>query len=548
MKHKRKDVPKTLKWIGFFAILLQACFDPEDYNMKKLSDKITWTPDVVIPISYGSYSMWYLLNEHKPNLDEQNLFLENNELIVRHRENHVFSFQVADVLNFPVQGNHDFGLYLGNFPNLPFSAIPTNPIQKSVAFPIEIQEANVVLSELQLDANIQLLLSNPLNTSMELTAVFRGITEGEQVLKRSFLIPKNTTNQIENIELQNATAHFQGNENELGIDFSVQILNNASENIYGSGNLEIDFRILNFEFEYAKGDFGQQSIEIKPGSFHVNLPLWDKVNGTFVFENPKIHLYLRNSFGIPFAIDADLKGYNSRGDSQNLYPEIVQPENIPQILSDLQNPPMEECITLDKTNSNIVSLMALPPNKQFDYFGQINLNPQTVDLANAPNLIGKNSKIEADLEIEIPLHFSANNLIFKDTIHDIEIDNTDKITQATIVLNAKNAYPLALKIESILLTNSQYEFVDEIEVNKLIDAADVYASGFQMGEIDPESVKETSHEIPLSSTQMDNLSQAKKAILKIVLNTNGKAKSVKLNADSEFEFGISLHAKLDLSN
>lgn len=304
----------------------------------------------------------------------------------------------------------------------------------------------------------------------------------------------------------------------------------------------------NIDFITASGDFGKQTINIGTGSIDLGVDFWDDVDGEYRFADPKIHVHLRNSVGVPFAINANITGYSSSGSTQNLNPDVLQPVNYPKTIADVLDTPNEETITYDKNNSDIVDLMALPPSDRLDYFGNVSLNPDPVDISTQPNIVSNTSRIDADIEIEIPLEFTATNLTLKDTIDGVDINDADKVMNAAVVITAKNGYPLDVTVENIQLTDASYNVIDEIKDNEVIDAASVYTSGANVGVVDPNSIKEVSHEIKLTQSQIANLNKTENIIINAIVSTQNGGIPVKLKGDYELKFTISVQAQLDLSN
>lgn len=535
---------------GLLVISTQSCIDSDDYDMDRLSDKVEWTPNMIAPVGYGTYTLWYLLNEHELDPNDQTIFLEGNNLVIRHRENDIFTYAVDEVLDFPNQVSQNLAITLGTFPGIPHSSIPTNPIPFSETFSVDAGNPDIILSNLQLNANIDFSLSNPLNTEVDLTVTFPGISENGTTVTRTFRVGANASNQPESITLSNATVNFKApytTSNEIDIDFSVYIRDNGTT-ISGSGDLGINLTVQNIDFITASGDFGKQTINIGTGSIDLGVDFWDDVDGEYRFADPKIHVHLRNSVGVPFAINANITGYSSSGSTQNLNPDVLQPVNYPKTIADVLDTPNEETITYDKNNSDIVDLMALPPSDRLDYFGNVSLNPDPVDISTQPNIVSNTSRIDADIEIEIPLEFTATNLTLKDTIDGVDINDADKVMNAAVVITAKNGYPLDVTVENIQLTDASYNVIDEIKDNEVIDAASVYTSGANVGVVDPNSIKEVSHEIKLTQSQIANLNKTENIIINAIVSTQNGGIPVKLKGDYELKFTISVQAQLDLSN
>jgi hypothetical protein len=536
---------------GLLAITAQSCFDSDDFDMDRLSDKVEWTPNMIAPVGYGTYSLWYLLNEHELDPNDQTIFLENNDLIIRHRENDIFSYSVDEILDIPNQVNQNLSILLGNFPGIPHASLPINPITFANTFTIDAGDPNIILSELVLNTNLRFELSNPLNTRVILTITLPNVKESGVAVTRTIPVAAGQTH-TEIIALNNARIEFNtpfSSNNEMDIQFSAYITDDVSI-ISGNGNLGVDLTVQNINFSTASGNFGEQSIDIGTGDIDLDVDFWDDIDGDYKFADPKIHVHLRNSVGVPFEINANMTGYNSNGNSQALNPQPLQPAH-PTDFS-VSDPttidPITDVITYNNGNSDIVDLMALPPSDRIEYAGTVNLNPTPVDIVNNPNIISSSSRIDADIEIEIPLEFTATNLTLKDTIDDIDIDDADKIMNAAIVVTAENGYPLDVTIENIQLADANYKIIDEIKDNKVIDAALVYTSGAKIGEVDPTSIKETSHEIKLTQSQIANLNLAENVIINAMVSTENGGIPVKLKGDYELKFTISVQAQLDLSN
>ncbi|NOU62042.1 hypothetical protein [Marinifilum caeruleilacunae] len=530
---------------GLLAITAQSCFDSDDYDMDRLSDKVEWTPNMIAPVGYGTYSLWYLLNEHELDPNDQTIFLEGNDLVIRHREDDIFTYDASSVLSFPNQLSQGF-------------ALPLPPVGLPGPIPIPVQNdtyristgfAGVILSQVDVDANLQFTFDNPLNADISLDISLPNGTIGGALATQNFTIPANTNGHVENFDLTGLSLTFPtpSSDNEVALQFEGEILDNGGV-ISGTGALAIQYQIQNINFQLAYGDFGQQSIDIGTGNIDMDVDFWDDIDGEYRFSNPKIHVHLRNSVGVPFAINANITGYSSSGGSQALNPLPLQPNNYPKTLADVLDAPNLETITYDNTNSDIVDLMALPPSDRLDYMGNVSLNPNVVDIATEPNIISNTSRIDADIEIEIPLEFTATNLTLKDTIDDIDIDDADKIMNAAVVITAENGYPLDVTIESIQLTDAAFDVIDEITDNEVIDAASVYTSGPMIGEVDPASIKQVSHEIALTQSQIANLNLAENIIINALVSTENGGIPVKLKGDYELKFTISVQAQLDLSN
>jgi len=538
------------------TISTQSCFDGDDYDFDKLSEKVDWTPNMIVPVGYGTYSLWYLLNQHETDTTNQTIALDTEGLLhIKYMEEDIFSYNIDEVLDFPNQSAIDLSYTLPNFTvGLPYSAIAGLNLDTQT-YQIQIITGNtgVILYELDLDANIQFQLTNPLNTEVEITIAIPNGTQDGIAVNQTYTLDPNTT-QTENLSLAKLNLLFNtpySTNNDIDITFDINILDNGSL-ITGTGDLGVNLTVQNIDFILAQGDFGNQNITLDAGNFDMDVDFWDDIEGDYQFVNPSINLYMENSVGVPFQINADITGYSNTGTMASLNPAAQQPA-YPQTVS-ATNPltidAITEIITYDTINSNIKALMALPPSDRLEYFGDIALNPigATAPTQSSPNIISNNSAINVDIEIDVPLNFTAANLVLRDTVNDIDISDADKIMNAAVVIVSENGYPLDVSINKIYFTDANYNVIDSITDNGIIDAASVFTSGTAIGEVNPDSITEVEHQIQLTQSQIENLNLTENLIINAGVSTENDGVPVKLKGDYELKFTISVQAQIDLNN
>jgi hypothetical protein len=539
--------------LGLLTISISSCFNEDDYDFDKLSDNIEWTPNLIVPVGYGSYSLWYLLNQHETNTEDQSIIIDEDGLLhIQYTQEDIFSYNVDEVLDFPIQSSIDFTYSLpdvsGGVDYDDLTAISSQTDQITITT----NQTDIILYEMDLDANIQFVFSNPLNTEIKLSiSIPNGSSDGSAI-SETYTLEANTDNQEEELSLSDMEIQFNSpytTNNEIDITFSIAIQDNTSHIISGSGDLAIELTVEDIDFSMAQGDFGNQVITLETGSIDMDVDFWDNVEGDYEFTDPSISLYAQNSVGVPFQIDANITGYSSTGSSASLNPSVdAQFENFPSTVAEV-NSGVSDTLTFDKDNSDIVSLMALPPSENLWYAGSISLNPgSTAPSVSSPNIISDESAIAVDIEIDVPLNLTADNLTLKDTISDLDISDTENIMNAALIIVAENGYPLDVSIDKIYFTDEAYNLIDSISDQEVIDAAEVFTSGDYMGEVDESSIQEVTHEIELTESQIENLNQTKNLIIHASVSTENDGISVKLMGDDELVFTISVQAQVNLSN
>lgn len=541
---------------SILALSTQSCFDGDDYDMDKLSEQVDWTPNMIVPAGYGTYTLWYLLNQHEADPADQTIVLDAEGFLhIKYLEEDIFTYNVADVLDFPAQSALNLSYSLPSFGvGIDYGLLPTFSPQTDQIQITTGGSTAITLYELDLNANLRFLISNPLNKFVDLSVSIPNGTVGGAAINEVFNLDPNLPNQEKILNLADLNLLFNTpytTNNDIDIVFNITVIDDGGL-VTSSGDLGINLEVQNIDFQLAQGDFGNQSILLDAGNIDMDVDFWDDIEGDYQFANPQISLQMENSVGVPFQINADIIGYASDGTSAALNPDALQP-NYPNAVS-ATNPlaidAITEIIAYDKNNSDIVDLMALPPSDRLEYMGDITLNPvgAIAPTPTTPNLISNNSAIGVDIEIDIPLDFTANKLMLRDTIEDLDISDADKIMNAAVVIVTENGYPLDVMIDKIYFTDAAYNIIDEITDNEVIDAATVFTTGAKIGEVDPSSIKEVEHQIKLTQTQIENLNKTENLIINASVSTSNGGVPVKLKGDYELKFTLSVQAQIDLNN
>ncbi len=139
------------------------------------------------------------------------------------------------------------------------------------------------------------------------------------------------------------------------------------------------------------------------------------------------------------------------------------------------------------------------------------------------DFVYKKHILETNLNIEFPLSLIANNLTLQDTINfSLPDENeTGRILGGTLFLFANNGFPLDATI-SLSLHDQGGNYIRTLQVNDYIKAAPVNPS------LRVSSKRESTLSIPLSTSDIDNLYAAKKAILTIAFTTQPQSQHIKI--------------------
>lgn len=320
--------------------------------------------------------------------------------------------------------------------------------------------------------------------------------------------------------------------NNLRVSSKFKIKSETGYILYKSNEeIDVTFTFSNLIFDEINGYFGNNKYSIEKEEIELEkelLDFYDKIEGEFLFTNPRLGLNVNNSFGIPLFINLDIQASNN-----NKSENIIINDRVVEAKS--KDGSFEETkIFIDKENSNILNFINLPPKDNLLIEGDIILNP---DEKTYDNFILKNSEIEANTFLEIPFQISASNLMISDTFQIEDINFDTDLSDARLLFNYQSDIPLTFDIELIYLDKTLLEIDRNVgEIN--IKGSETDANGYSTG-----SVSNT-FEVNLSENSLKRIKELENIIMNIELNTE-KNRSVNITSEIKFEFQSTIEFKLE---
>jgi len=293
----------------------------------------------------------------------------------------------------------------------------------------------------------------------------------------------------------------------------------------------------NVQVGYIEGDLGQESVTIDPGSFKFNIGGLSQLNGDIQLPNPVLSLKVTSSVGVPATLNANFKGYNTDGQTADLNPSAM---DVPYPTSRAEGT-ITGTVTYDKTNSDIVNFIALPPDDKIEYSGSVMFNPNGVVDPATPNFITDQSKLIIGLMADLPLEIQSQGFEVNDTL-DLNLDKVDQLDSVTLVKNITNGIPLDFQFELAFIdTLTGTEYGNPIS-SETIAAAQTDDQGNYQG---PTT---TQTEIELAPEQIDDLNQSNGIALKVHLaSPNQGLTPARIYSDSEFRVSLGVKVRTNMN-
>jgi len=301
----------------------------------------------------------------------------------------------------------------------------------------------------------------------------------------------------------------------------------ATDKVYVEATFE------NLEFDYVEGYLGEKSITIDAGKVDLGISAFDQIDGGLILTDPRIKMIITNSVGIPADLQLKLTGVSSKGNTVNLLKNIsITPPTIAQKTK-------TDIIEINKSNSNVVDLIALPPKTiQYSASAIANKGGST----SQTNFVFGDSKVMVGMEMEVVSELKTDRLAISDTIAVSFGSEIDQAESATLFVQTINGFPLDANL-SIILYNSK------TNTNLTTIQSDLLKSGkVTSGKVN--SGDETLHTaiITLDKDLLTKLQQCDNLILKATIKTaeNGTI-PVKLYTDNTLsvKLGVELNVKVE---
>ncbi|MFW6369866.1 MAG: hypothetical protein ACOC10_01520, partial [Bacteroidota bacterium] len=330
--------------------------------------------------------------------------------------------------------------------------------------------------------------------------------------------------------------------NIISLQFDVLLYRNPGYGISTDDFVKVDFTFLgieNYEAIYGFMGINEQSLDTIIETPFDGL---GNLSGDLSVTNPKLNLMYTNSLGIPFGIDMDITGFFKESNAVTLQPgglEIASPESP-------ENPEVNGVVSFNRTTiPNIDSFLVFPPPTDLDIFVSATSNPDG-DITK-DNFILKNSALNVDLEIEIPLEFRAD-MQFTDTLElNLDEDNViEEIEYFNLYYSVRNEFPINLDLDLVLYDSSTGTKVDTIHMSKAHDrgimvAAPVDAYGLSI----VDEVLEYQGYVSLTDEQATHLLEnSDQVIIVASFSSTKNAQSVKILNTYALEFKIAVDASI----
>jgi len=527
---------KTL--IIFFASMivgLSSCLDPK-YDLTDISSEFEISPEVAIPLAFGSLSLDDLLNQ----LDSNQVINQySDSLLYIYYSDSLFSYNASELIPIPDQDFLQFDLSPSipvafTFPNAigdTISEIVLPPLLGGTIIPLLFeQELEFSFSN---NERIDSLLLESMNMHIEINSTFQNkllldfhtgniVVDGSDF--REVIELDNTATSLDkvmnDVVIKLATA--DNGSTILGLMINLRIINEGNP-IRPGDKCEISMSFKDMEFSAVYGYLGDYDILTDSGSIDVSFLSNKILGGSISIANPELVLHINNSFGVPISLGLDMEVVSNLKDPPTRTPITFNggDNSFKIIAPDLESfeIPVATDITINSTNSNFVRAMETSPEfLNYTATATINKDGNT----NTSNFVTNKSMVDIGFEVSLPIEISATGFIFEDTL-DLDFEeqfgeNLDMIEYFGFTMGVTNEIPLELKL--------QVYFCDDDPLKTVLDSLfrddDIFLNPAPVGPDGIHTVAEYKvNKVEYNDEQLQKIKATKYARIRATVNTPG---------------------------
>ncbi len=516
------------------TVILVAGCTKMTVDTDKISDRVSLNPAFVIAFS-GDVNLGDLIQPGDTILDPRDtiLFDETGLMKIFVYKDSIVDFTVDDLYDgyFEAHLSETFAIFADE------NQIIDENIDIDPGDDIELSSMQIT------NGSISYSISSSCDFPLTYLITIASVTdEFDNPLQETFeLAPGQTLSGTINIDNSFIDFTLDGSQpfNRMKLSGMVTPLGDGTED---PGSIVVDIDVDDPGWDYLTGYFGMHTEGQENDTIDLDLgEIFAGNSNAFYLANPIIRMHYRNSFGIPIEISTEARGIIEGEPDVDLNREaetLLYPTTI-----DIRE--VESTYVIDKDNSDLPDIISMLPD-QIIFGGSVITNP--LGEGAGENIVFSNSRLLADMEVEIPMEFWMNNLVLSDTIDNFLLPDDDGespfdfIDQFELRMFIENGFPLGGMFSMTLYDSASSTVMSAIETGDFFNPAPVDINGVVT------SPSEKSTIIALTDNFKDDSYVADKMIINFTFNTTeGSSQAVKLMSDYSIYFraGLVVRAGFD---
>jgi hypothetical protein len=491
-----------------FVFLIQSCSDFSDLNsIEKAEEEI----ELAVPLVNTEFVISDFTGENGP---------ENVSIIVD-EEDRVTLVYNGDVVRQNVSAV---------FPPVPFFAVPL--LDTSFTVPVPFASDQRVDRAIFGNSNLNVSFVSEFEEDIDVKVTIPQLTKDGEIFELNVTVPYEGAVPVEFtsdlVSVKGWT--LMSEENIITINYDARLSDN-SRVMFSEAFLAFDVVV----FDYVEGYFGSEVFDIK-GDF-ISIGVLDNwISGGLSFEDPKVKVFVENAFGFPVrSIFKKMQVVTTTGEMLDMESDIID-NNV-----DFAYPGLNEIgqvkiteFSFDKDNSNIVELFREKVTR-VTYDIDAGANPDMDE--SITGFVNEDSYFLVNVDVELPLEGTVNNLVLQDTV-DLDLNDFEDFISAEFKSVIANDFPADITLQSYFYDDNNVLLDSLFESRLLLPAAPVdLTTGKTLGGEDVITFEN------IVEDRFDKLKNAKKVLVNIKINTE-QASSGPLWIYNDYGIRFKIGAKL----
>lgn len=532
----------TLTLITFFTIFLWTGCVKDHVDVKNISTRIFWNPQLGTPIAYSDLSIEDIIatQDSIHNIQEDSTHFMT--LIYSHQ---ILSKSAEELLPIPNQSFNEV-LLESDYSLPPMPVVDTIALDRSDSY-------NFAFSNGELIDNIK-LKTGTMIFNISSTYKHEGYIEitVPQLIKNgnplTFNVDINksdgTFSDSKNFDLSGYNlqlTHPHTTDNLMAYQYKARLVN-SGKGISIGDNITVGISFNDIKFSSMDGYLGQLPLLDYQSNLELSL-FKNASNLNLEMADPRLKLLISNSFGLP----AKFEMYNVKtvSDKDNVtvpvgFTPAVNPFTVeaPAVLGQTKH----DSVTFDALTSNLKEAMAITP-KYFYYGIRASANPG----GKVSNYVTDTSKINVDMQVELPIYLRTALLEFTDTLN-MDLGSisgiTDSIKTLLIHTSFENGMPFELRLQ-VFLMDQNYHMVDSLFT---INDQPIIGSGLVNGQGKVTETVKKATDVTFTNARISALKNVRYGLVKAgVITANDGKDFVKFYSDYRLKVHINIQTQFEIS-
>ncbi|MEM9545795.1 MAG: hypothetical protein AAGA77_07475 [Bacteroidota bacterium] len=288
-------------------------------------------------------------------------------------------------------------------------------------------------------------------------------------------------------------------------------------------------------FDYIEGYFGSEVFDIQ-GDFIAIGVLDNWVSGGLSFEDPKVKVFVENAFGFPVrSIFKKMQVVTTTGEFLDMESDVID-NNV-----DFNYPSLDEIgqikiteFSFNRDNSNIVDLFK-EKVVRVTYDIDAGANPDMDE--SITGFVNEDSYFLVNVDVELPLEGTVNNLVLQDTV-DLDMSDFEDVISAEFKNVITNDFPADVTLQGYFFDGNNVLLDSLFKERLLLPAAEVNpATGRTSEGADVITFED------FEEGRFENLKSGKKILVNVKINTQ-QASSGPLWIYNDYGVRFKIGAKL----